>query len=466
VQLLATLGALQVAGTVAASAYQDRELADARARMETAHSAFTAEYSRVLADGTPRELVERVAAEEQATRNAQLPTASFLVDRVRLEAIRTRAQKLTGYSSQLKGVETQVEVQLHQSLVDELKALRDDLKAGTEAGLETAEYAGFAADTEAANQGLSTPAAAAKVIDAVKARHAALKQATATQVAHNRKVQSAQSDVAAALGRAQRALAAAKAIPVLKVDGAAAQVAALAARIPGTIDPAVLEDLASQLGAQADALYALVSARQGAYDLLAAARARMDRAKQGGIDVSNQGPPLDAAAASLDAASDMASVTAARQSIQAVKNEIDVKYNLAVYGPGKVMVISIAQEELQALQDGVVVQDTLVTTGRPSLPTPVGTFSVTAKYSPYHMVSPWPKGDKYYYPPVDLKYAMLWHDGGYFIHDASWRYHYGPGSDTEYGGTHGCINVPYASIGWLYNWAEVGTKVVTLSGSF
>ena len=143
-----------------------------------------------------------------------------------------------------------------------------------------------------------------------------------------------------------------------------------------------------------------------------------------------------------------------------------MKYNLAVYGPGRVFVISVQLQELEALQDGVVELDTLVTTGRPSLPSPVGTWSIMAKYSPYHMVSPWPPGNRYYYPPTWIKYAMLWHDGGYFIHDAPWRYHYGPGSDTEYGGTHGCVNVPSGAIQWLYHWGQVGDKVVTLAGEF
>ena len=36
--------------------------------------------------------------------------------------------------------------------------------------------------------------------------------------------------------------------------------------------------------------------------------------------------------------------------------------------------------------------DTDIATGRPALPTPLGTTHVMAKYSPYEMVSPWPPG--------------------------------------------------------------------------
>jgi lipoprotein-anchoring transpeptidase ErfK/SrfK len=262
-------------------------------------------------------------------------------------------------------------------------------------------------------------------------------------------------------------LARARAVTVLKVDDAAAAISALATRLDAARLTSDFQDVTAGLRAQVAALNSLLNTRQSAYDLLAAARDHLARAaKAGGVDVSQEGPQLDTAAQGLDAASDLPTMTAAKQAIQAVKNAIDIKYNIAVYGPGKVIVVSIAREELEALQDGVVVLDTIVTTGRPSLPTVVGNFTVMRKYAPYHMVSPWPKGDKYYYPPVWMKWAMLFADGGYFIHDAPWRYHYGPGSDTEYGGTHGCVNVPAASMGWLYDWTPVGTKVATLAGDF
>ena len=53
--------------------------------------------------------------------------------------------------------------------------------------------------------------------------------------------------------------------------------------------------------------------------------------------------------------------------------------------------------------------------------------------------------------------AMLFRDGGYFIHDAPWRSDYGAGSNLR-GGTHGCVNVPLSGETWLWNWAPVGTK--------
>jgi lipoprotein-anchoring transpeptidase ErfK/SrfK len=100
-----------------------------------------------------------------------------------------------------------------------------------------------------------------------------------------------------------------------------------------------------------------------------------------------------------------------------------------------------------------------VTTGRPWLPTPPGVTTVTAKYSPYLMVSPWAYGSAAWYPPSWTNWAMLFRSGGYFIHDAPWRSWYGPGSN--YGaGTHGCVNVPYGPMSVLFGWTTIGTTVV------
>ena len=126
---------------------------------------------------------------------------------------------------------------------------------------------------------------------------------------------------------------------------------------------------------------------------------------------------------------------------------------------GKLIVVSLATQSLTAYQNGRVVASTVVATGRPALPTLTGTFHIKAKYTPYQFVSPWPKSSPYWYASAWVKYAMLYDDGGYFIHDAPWRTVYGPGADRT-NGTHGCVNVPLKTMAFLYKWAPVGTTVV------
>jgi lipoprotein-anchoring transpeptidase ErfK/SrfK len=110
----------------------------------------------------------------------------------------------------------------------------------------------------------------------------------------------------------------------------------------------------------------------------------------------------------------------------------------------------------------VVVVSTDVTTGMPDLPTPTGTFKIMAKYSPFQFISPWPRGSPYFYEPLWSDYALLFADGGYFIHDAWWQQNFGPGGNLKTG-SHGCVNVPVPQMPNLYKWAQVGDRVVVVA---
>ncbi len=128
-------------------------------------------------------------------------------------------------------------------------------------------------------------------------------------------------------------------------------------------------------------------------------------------------------------------------------------------GDGKLIIISLASQRLTAYDNGTVFVTSVVASGRPALATPVGTFHIKAKYTPYKFVSPWPRGSQYWYPTEWVSYAMLFADDGYFLHDAPWRTVYGPGANLTQG-THGCINVPSSVMAKLYGWTSVGTTVV------
>lgn len=130
---------------------------------------------------------------------------------------------------------------------------------------------------------------------------------------------------------------------------------------------------------------------------------------------------------------------------------------------GHRIVVSIAQQHLWAYDGDALFLETDITTGRPELPTPPGLYAIFAKYTPYQFISPWPYGSPYWYASAWVSYAMEFIEGGYFLHDAPWRSWYGPGSN--YGdGTHGCVNIPIDPMTALYQWAQIGDKVVVVSG--
>lgn len=137
-------------------------------------------------------------------------------------------------------------------------------------------------------------------------------------------------------------------------------------------------------------------------------------------------------------------------------------------GDGRRIVVVLSQETLYAYDGNRLALKTYVTTGNPALPTPTGSYHIMAKYHPFEMISPWPPGSPYYYAPSWMQYAMLFRDGGYFLHDAPWRSAFGPGTNgpgqpgTNYGGTHGCVNVPPAAMSFLWSWAPVGTPVLVV----
>ena len=134
--------------------------------------------------------------------------------------------------------------------------------------------------------------------------------------------------------------------------------------------------------------------------------------------------------------------------------------------PEKAITISLSEQVIRAYEHGKQVFWSYTTTGRPGLETDPGSFKVYWKVSPWTMHSPWPKGSAYWYPDIKVQMVM-WFNGGDGIHDAYWRSRYGPGTNGphydptgEDTGTHGCVNVPYQNMVWLWNWTPTGTPVI------
>ncbi len=130
------------------------------------------------------------------------------------------------------------------------------------------------------------------------------------------------------------------------------------------------------------------------------------------------------------------------------------------------ILISLSQQRLWTYDGSTQLLTTLVTTGNSAMPTPGGIFHVWGRFHPYTFISPWPKNSIDYYPPSKASYALYFHEGGYFIHDAPWRYAFGPGTNSgvgipgqNYTGTHGCVNVPSSVMPALFAWATTGTVV-------
>jgi lipoprotein-anchoring transpeptidase ErfK/SrfK len=276
----------------------------------------------------------------------------------------------------------------------------------------------------------------------------------------------ARSQVDAAAQNAQTLLGSASQYPQLRIDAFKAQIEAANAAISTVHGADGFAPVLAQLQQAAANLKALLDSRTNAYNQLSATRSTLATAQSIGAVVGNSPGVINSLAAQLGTAPDKGTFDNLAAQLYQQKQRLSsailtrqmqpVSYNA---GSGKVMVVSLSRQVLTAYQDGAAVLTTYVATGRPALPTPVGVYHIFARYSPYKMISPWPYGSPYWYPDSWTNWAMEFAGGGYFIHDAPWRSWYGPGSNI-YNGTHGCVNVPYSQMAFLWKWAPMGTTVV------
>lgn len=138
---------------------------------------------------------------------------------------------------------------------------------------------------------------------------------------------------------------------------------------------------------------------------------------------------------------------------------------------GQTIVVSMVEQALRLYQNGELVKSFLVTTGRVERPALPGYWTVQDRKSPTEFKSSDPPGSPYWYPPTPIHYAILYHWGGFNIHDSWWRVNYGPGTQFPHydtggdesfagNGSHGCVNVQEDQAAWLYANTDWNTNIV------
>jgi LysM repeat protein len=115
--------------------------------------------------------------------------------------------------------------------------------------------------------------------------------------------------------------------------------------------------------------------------------------------------------------------------------------------PGRWIDVNLSTQTLTAFEGGVAVFSAVVSTGLPATPTPVGEFRIWTKLRYDDMSGPG-------YFLRDVPYVMYFYRG-YGLHGTYWHDKFGTPM------SHGCVNLRTSDAGWLFNWASVGTLVVT-----
>ena len=109
--------------------------------------------------------------------------------------------------------------------------------------------------------------------------------------------------------------------------------------------------------------------------------------------------------------------------------------------------IDLSQQRLTAFEGDTAVYSMLMSAGLPNTPTVTGQFRIQTK-----LVSTRMRGPGYDLPNVP--YTMYFYRG-YAIHGTYWHNNFGHPM------SHGCVNLRTADAAWLFDWASIGTLVVS-----
>jgi len=116
-------------------------------------------------------------------------------------------------------------------------------------------------------------------------------------------------------------------------------------------------------------------------------------------------------------------------------------------GKGRWIDIDLSRQRLTAYEGNTPVFSALISGGLARTPTVVGRFKIYTKLRSTRM-----RGPGYDLPNVP--YTMYFYRG-YAIHGTYWHNNFGQPM------SHGCVNMRTADAAWLFNWASIGTSVVT-----
>ncbi len=123
----------------------------------------------------------------------------------------------------------------------------------------------------------------------------------------------------------------------------------------------------------------------------------------------------------------------------------------------KWIAVDLTSKILYAYENTKLVNTFLISAGAPATPTVEGTYKIYSKIASQDMAGPNADGTRYFQPAVP--YVNYFY-ADYAIHGVYWR------PDSYLGNinaSHGCVGMNVSQAGWLFNWAPIGTTVITFS---
>jgi lipoprotein-anchoring transpeptidase ErfK/SrfK len=445
---------------------QQDQLASAHSDRDAAVHALDAALVVAIADGVPPKDLAGVRRKSAAILAEPVVSPRLhWFDNGEISHLRDQAGRLRSTLSTIPAIEAAAADANRQQAAASLDTLEQLLGAATAVGVDTTLLAQTIANDRNAIAAAAMPILISAAVTDVPALTAQLQQSIADRkaaiaAANQAALDAARADAQDSLARADSLLAQVQAFPQLQVGNDPQTIASAHKRIGIAQALDDFRGISALLSPAIGDLAGLLRARSAAYTAMSNARGVVSAAQQNKIDTSATVQQLNGLQPQLDSTGTAAGFGAITNQINALISPLQTQLARVTVGMGKVIVISLAKQSLTAYQDGVQFLSTLVTTGRPALPTPPGTYSVLRKNSPWLMRSEYPPGTIGYYPPSWVSWVLWFRNDGYGIHDAPWRYYYGPGTNLY--GSHGCVNVPHSSMAQLFPWADLGTKVLVV----
>ncbi len=121
----------------------------------------------------------------------------------------------------------------------------------------------------------------------------------------------------------------------------------------------------------------------------------------------------------------------------------------------KLILVDVNSKKMYAYQNGQIVNTFLVSAGAPATPTPIGEYHIYEKLAVQDMSGYNSNGTKYFQPHVHF---INYFYGGDAVHGVYWHPLSWFGANNS---SHGCVGLPDDIAQWVYNWAPIGTTVIT-----
>lgn len=121
-----------------------------------------------------------------------------------------------------------------------------------------------------------------------------------------------------------------------------------------------------------------------------------------------------------------------------------------IYTTDKLITIDIGKQRLFAWEGGQILKEFRVSTGMRYTPTVKGSFKIRTKIEKQDMRGSFPPYEPYFIKDVP---NVMYFYGAYAIHGTFWHNKFGMRA------SHGCVNLSVADGKWVYDWAQIGTRV-------